>query len=74
MSPVLASIGAFLRNCVHPETAFARRVRAVLLLKLMILVALKVAFFSGAHKPADTEVAARFIGTDPYMGRMIGHD
>lgn len=71
MSPVLASLKDFVRSWVRPETVLGRRIRVALLVKLALLVTLKVAFFSGGHKPVGDEVADRFVGSDPVVGRTV---
>jgi hypothetical protein len=74
MTAVLTSFQAFMRSWVRPKTQLGRKIRSLLVFKLVVLVTLKLAFFSGGFQPAGTDVADRFTGSDPQGGRMIVHD
>ena len=63
MKAVLSSLSAFLAEGVRPRTPLSKAIVAVLVVKLFVIVAMKVTFFSAdARQLVDDKTIARVIG------------
>jgi len=61
--PVLASLAAFVRAGLRPQSALARAIVVVLAVKLVAVTAMGVYFhFTGRHAAPDTAAVYRLIG------------
>lgn len=69
MPPALASLKARAFSWVWPEPPSDRDVRTVPLFRRTLPVWLEVVSFIGGHKPVGAELADRFVGSDPVVGR-----
>lgn len=63
MRSVLSSLADFLRAGVRPRTPLAKAITLALAIKLVVVVSMKVVWFSGDHRPVIDGSA---------MGRVIG--
>ena len=63
MKAVLVTLAEFLRAGLRPQTPLARAVVLALAVKVVAIMAIWLAFFSGdAQLPADASAMARLIG------------
>lgn len=62
--PILSALGAFARAGLSPSTPLQRAIGAALLLKLVVVVAMRVFLFSGDARVAVTDgvVETQLIG------------
>lgn len=63
-TPVLGALGAFLRAGIAPATPLQKAIATALLVKLLVVVAMRAFLFSGDHRiPVnDRVVETRLVG------------
>jgi hypothetical protein len=70
MKAVVSSLAAFLAEGVKPRTLLSKAIILTLLIKLVVVVTMKVAFFSAdALPPVDDKAMARLIGPTTQLPR-----
>jgi len=63
LQAVLLTLADFVRAGLRPRTPLARAITCALVIKLVVIVSMKVLWFSGDARPAVDEAAvARLIG------------
>jgi hypothetical protein len=63
MKAVLVTLAEFLRTGLRPQTPLAKAITLALAVKLIAIVAIWLAFFSGNPRPpTDASAMARLIG------------
>jgi hypothetical protein len=62
MSAIFSSLAAFVAAGFRPQTALAKAIVLVLLLKLVGIVAIKLIMFPDSARPADSANIERVLG------------
>ena len=70
MKAVVSSLTAFLAEGVRPRTPLSKAIVLALMIKLVVIVAMKVFFFSGDARPVvDDTAIVRLIGPTAQLPR-----